>query len=434
MTRPTLSVIILNWNGRPYLEQCLSALATQEYAIEQVILADNASTDGSVAFVRERFPWVTVRENGGNIGFAAGNNAPLREIATDAAVLLNPDVALSPGCLAALADGLAADPNIGIAGGKLWYPGGEVIQYAGGFITIPQAMPGHYGVGERDKGQHDQPRDVEYIIGALMVVRREMLAEIGLLDEGFYLYFEDADLCARARQSGYRVAYLPDATGIHIESATAVRGSFTYWQRFHSGRWRYLLKHFPLDVITGQTLAAEAAWLDRIEAGERRAAALAYLATERQLDLIWRARATEGAGALSDEARRSLKAGLVALRERARVSEFDSEAFNRLSATAVLRERPFASAVPVLGPLIARFRSAWNDIASRWYVGHLMEQQNAFNRLAVEQLARYEIELREQMELLELQVISTAEMRAQIERLGSHVQAAGTEAQAGSTE
>lgn len=426
---PTLSVIVLNWNGRLYLEDCLSALAAQTYPIEQVILADNASTDGSVAFVRGRFPWVIVRENGGNIGFAAGNNAALREVTADIAVLLNPDVSLSPDALAVLAGAMAADPRLGVAGGKLWYPGGEVIQYAGGFITQPQAMPGHYGVGERDEGQHDEPRDVEYVIGGLLAISRALMEAVGLMDEGFYLYFEDADLCARATRAGFRVGYLPEASAIHVESATTVKGSFAYLQRFHSGRWRYLLKHFPAETITGQTLAAEAAWLGRVDANERRAAALAYLATERGLDLIWQARERDGGGIIPDEARRRVRAGLIALRDQARAAEFDSGAFDRLSAAAELRERPFASTFPLLGPLIARFRTAWNNVASRWYVNHLMAQQNAFNRLAVDQLARYEAELREQMELLELQVISTAELQEQIERLGAQLQAAIAESQ-----
>src|SRR5690606_22542496 len=115
----------------------------------------------------------------------------------------------------------------------------------------------------------------------------ETLAQIGLMDEGFFLFFEDADLCSRARAAGFRVAYVPDATGIHIESATAQKGSFAYLQRFHAGRWRYLLKHFPAGELAGESLAAEAVWLEGLDGGERRAAGLAYLATRRQLPEIW---------------------------------------------------------------------------------------------------------------------------------------------------
>ena len=131
MTEPTLAVIILNWNGRDYLEDCLAALMAQTRPAESITLVDNGSSDDSVAFVRARFPGVAIRENGGNVGFAAGNNAALRRLTADVAVLLNPDVILSPDCLAALVATLAADPTIGLAGGKLWYPDGASIQHAG---------------------------------------------------------------------------------------------------------------------------------------------------------------------------------------------------------------------------------------------------------------------------------------------------------------
>ena len=417
MTRPTLSVVILNWNGRAWLEACLVALAAQEPPPDRVVLVDNGSGDDSVAFTRERFPWVTIRENGGNLGFAAGNNAALRDDTAEIVVLLNPDVVLAPGTLAALAEALAADPRISIAGTKLWYPDGQAIQHAGGYITHPQALPGHYGIGQADSPEYGIPRDVEYVIGAATALRRSMLDKIGLLDEGYFLYFEDADLCARARRAGYRVVYWPAATGIHVESATAAKGSFAYLHRFHSGRWRYLLKHFPLTEIIHETFPAEMAWLDQLAPIERRAVSLAWLSTQRQLPQILAARAREGEGALSTEETAVIGEGLAVLRQKALAASFDPASLARLSAASELHERPFTSDVPLLGPLIARFRTAWNNVASRWYLGHLMTQQNEFNRLAVTEMARLEQELREQMALLEEQVVAGVELREEIDRL-----------------
>lgn len=418
---PTLSVILLNWNGRAYLEQCLYALAGQSQPASRVMLVDNGSTDGSVEFVREHFPWVKIRDNGGNIGFAAGNNVALREDDAEITVLLNPDVILYPDCLAALSEALAEDPRIGIAGCRLLYPGGDIIQHAGGFLTHPQAMPGHYGIGERDERQHNMPRDVEYVIGAAMAIRRSLLDEIGLLDEGFFLYFEDTDICRRARRAGYRVVYWPAATGIHIESATAIKGSFAYLQRFHSGRWRYLLKHFPAEEIAGPTLEAEAKWLDRLNPAERRAVTLAYLATQRGLPEIWVARERDGGDPLPPEAQAAVDQGMTGLIARARSAEFDQSGLERLAEAGVLREQPFISNIPLVGPIIASFRSAWNNVASRWYVNHLMTQQNNFNRMTVAQLEQYEAELRGQMELLEEQVVLTVELRRRVEKLQAHV-------------
>ena len=418
---PTFTAVILNWNGRAYLEACLTALPAQEYPIERVVLVDNGSTDDSVPFVRERFPTVTVLANGGNVGFAAGNNVALRELTTDCALLLNPDVVLSPGCVAALATTLAADPTIAIAGCKLWYPDGQTLQHAGGYITRPQAMPGHYGVGEPDVGQCDAQRDVEYVIGAAAAVRRSALERIGLFDEGYFLYYEDGDLCARARAAGYRVVYEPRATAIHVESAVAVRGSFSYFQRFHFGRWRYLLKQFSAAELLNETLPAEMAWLGRIDANERRAVALAYVATRHALPGIRHARGA--ADPLPEETWAALDAALDALRERAREDAFDGAVLARLAAAATVVERPFASTVPLLGPLIARFRTAWNNVASRWYVHHVVEQQNTFNALAVRQLETYELELREQLALLEEQVVEQEELRRRVQELAAQVAA-----------
>ena len=134
-SRSTVATIILNWNGRPYLEACLSALMAQTYPIARVMLVDNDSSDDSLPFVRQAFPTVEVIANGGNVGFAAGNNVALRalmaetgERTADVALLLNPDVVLSPTYVAALAATLAADPTIAVVGGKLWYPDGATLQ------------------------------------------------------------------------------------------------------------------------------------------------------------------------------------------------------------------------------------------------------------------------------------------------------------------
>lgn len=415
----TFTAIVLNWNGRAYLEACLSALLAQKYPLERLVVVDNGSTDDSLALLRQRFPAVPVLANGGNVGFAAGNNVALRDLTSDAALLLNPDVILSPGCVGALAAALAADPDVAIAGCKLWYPDGETLQHGGGYITHPQAMPGHYGIGEADAGQHDAARYVDYVIGAAVAVRRTALEQIGLFDEGFFLYYEDADLCARARAAGYRVVYEPRATAVHVESAVAVRGSFSYYQRFHTGRWRYLLKHFSADALLNETVPAEAAWLERIGDDERRAVSLAYLATGHALDGIRYAR--DAADPLPADAWAALAAALAQLGARARQRPEDAAALARLAAAAVVVERPFVSNVPVLGPLIARFRTAWNNVASRWYVHHVVEQQNAFNQLAVRQLETYELELAEQMALLEEQVVEQEALRRRVAELAAQV-------------
>lgn len=423
--RPTFSVFILNWNGRALIEECLNSVYAQTYPAERVEVIDNGSTDNSVAFVRQRFPQTTVRENGGNLGYAAGNNAALRDLSSDVALLLNPDVILSTDFLSVMAEALVADPSIGIAGAKLWYPGGEVIQHGGGYITHPRAIPGHYGIGERDKGQHDTPRDVAYVIGAALAARRDVLKRIGLLDERFFLYYEDVDLCARARAAGYRVIYLPAATGVHVESATTVKGSFSYLWRFHTSRWLYLLKHFPADELLEATPWEERAWLNELDEDERRAASLAYLTARRRLpEMLW-AREREGAGPPPPTTRPALEGMLTELHAHAGPRPAGAEPPAALLAAATLEARPFVSTAPLVGPLIARFRAAWNNVASRWYIQHVIDQQNEFNRLAVAELAErwaaYEREARQQLELLEQQIVERTELEQRLQQLSAQL-------------
>ena len=169
---PRVSLIVVNWNGRAYLEGCLTSLLALDYPAFSVTVVDNASTDGSPDFVRESFPQVELIRSSHNLGYGGGANLALRTCPADVAVVLNTDIIVPPDWLAHLIAPMMADPAIGIAGCKMYYPGGRTIQHAGGFITAPQAWPGHYGLNDEDQGQHDAIRDVDYVIGAALAVKR----------------------------------------------------------------------------------------------------------------------------------------------------------------------------------------------------------------------------------------------------------------------
>ena len=153
---PSVTLIILNWNARHLLARCLPSLLAQTYDDYRVVLVDNASTDDSLAFVRREFPQVEIVENERNRGFSAGNNAALRRLQSDVAVLVNPDLVASAGWLRELVAGLTSEESIGIAGGKLFYPGRRRLQHAGGLIHFPLAMPDYLGRNEPDEEQHDR--------------------------------------------------------------------------------------------------------------------------------------------------------------------------------------------------------------------------------------------------------------------------------------
>lgn len=382
---PTVDVIVLNWNGRDYLPACLDALNRQTHPPASITVVDNGSTDDSLTWLRQTAPAVRLINLGANVGFAAGNNAALAESTAAVVALLNPDVVVSPDWLAQLAIACAASDRIGVVGGKLWYPDGRTIQHGGGYLRPPQALPGHYAIGEPDTGQADTPRDVDYVIGGAAAIRRETLHDVGLLDEGYFLYYEDVDYCLRARRAGWRVVYAPGATAVHVESATAVKGSFSYLGRFHTGRWRTILKHVDGRLIVAETLPAERAWLPGVDLDERLAAALAYQLTLTGWDEVLVAREREGLGKLDEDKATEIRAELRALRDAALALPGPPLTTGYLPNRSTITAPEFESSVP----LVAALRTAWNNLAGRDYIAPLLTQQNAFNAaLAAEVTAR----------------------------------------------
>lgn len=403
ISSPDVALIVVNWNGRAYLEACLSSLLASRYPNFSVIVVDNASTDGSPDLVRESFPQVQLIASPHNLGYGGGANLALRACEAQLAVILNSDITVPPDWLANLVAPLAEDPTIGVAGCKMYYPDSRIIQHAGGYITEPQGWPGHYGLNEEDRGQHDVLRDTDYVIGAAMALRRDLLERIGAFDEGYFLYYEDVDICLRARRAGYRVAYIPDAWLIHHESATTVKGSASYLERFYTGRWRFILKHYALDRILDDAIPAEEAWLSLCSEAERRASTVAYNRTLERLPEICEARARDGGQAIPAEGQSALAAQFRHLAElsqqavetppditvRLEMEHTTPESAPRLQELATrsrLREQPFSSHVPLVGPLIAAFRAAWNSVSTKWYARPLIQQQSEFNELVVDQL------------------------------------------------
>jgi GT2 family glycosyltransferase/glycosyltransferase involved in cell wall biosynthesis len=415
--KPSFSVIVLTWNVTKYVEGCLEALLAQDYPAFEVLVADNGSTDGTPDLVARRFPQVRVLRNQRNLGFAAGNNVGLRAANSDLLVLLNADTQVQPGWLTALADAFD-DPIIGVAGCKLLYPDGS-IQHAGGFVYGPRGEADHLGRYAPDDGRFDNLTDVEYATGAALAIRRIVLEQIGLLDEGFSpIYYEDTDLCFRARAAGWRVVCVPDAIVTHYESTTFSAETYERKSALHQGRLRFLFKHRPVDWLLEEFGPAESAWvrgMDRTE--ELMAARHAYLSTllalpeilafrrsssqdaEALVRLLADLRAAAVAGLAAQHAPPALQSSpqsLVAssvsvVEEQVKPSETSPIAVDaapeqirdrylaELEAVQVVRERPFTSNVPVLGRLFVAVRSLWNSISTKWYVRPLIQQQTDFN-------------------------------------------------------
>jgi GT2 family glycosyltransferase len=358
--------------------------------------------------VRSRFPDLPIMTHEENLGFAGGNNSALRAVSAPFAVLANPDIVAPPGWLRALMTPLLSDETIAVAGSQTRYPNGS-LQHAGGLIRPPQAIAAY----RRDVGE--EPLDVDYVIGAAFAVRMAALVDVGLLDDGYFLYYEEADLCTRLKRAGGRVVYVPAAHLTHVESATTPKGDATYLQRLHTSRWRYLLKHYAGRMLIEETLPAEARWLEERNPVERQAAGRAYFSTLRRYPEILAARARHGMPALPAPLARQLSDALVTLW--AAASSGDDARLKRLAALATVNERPFSSAVPIVGPLIARFRAAWASVAVRWYMRALWAQQNRFNEILVNQLTSQQERFRQQAAEQAALVHGIAELQARVARL-----------------
>lgn len=381
------SIVIPVWNGREYIPACLDALLAQDYSDFEVIVVDNASADGSSDLVAEKYPQVQLIRNTQNLGFAGGCNVGLRAAQGDVLVLLNQDTVVLPGWLRALVEALQR-PEVGVVGCKILYPDGKTIQHAGGWIEWPLGLAHHYGQGEQDNGQWDEPRRVEYVTGAAMVFRRDVLERVGPLDEGFWpAYFEDADFCFRAREAGFEVWYIPGAVVLHKETV-ALTDPAQRSSAYQRGRLRFVLKHLPPDRFFSEFMSAEKDYqrpaISGYESGALQGAYLEAMATG---GLLLRRR--WGAD------REMIQEVLLALGELYRQAwledmrkELASPGLLPASTTfqtqlldfPSLEEYQFRSAVPILGPLIARFRSLWYSVAARWAIRDLIRQQEAINR------------------------------------------------------
>jgi GT2 family glycosyltransferase len=258
MNTARVAAVVVNWNGRRYLPRCLAALRAQTHPAS-VIVVDNASSDGSVEYLRAEHPKVTVLTLPENLGYAGGANAGIRAASAEYVVVMNPDAVLAPDHLAVLTARLDAEPRIGAAQGKLFQVA-PANYLAGEFRTDgPLDSAGHRagrtrmvydrGQGECDAGPYAQEASVFSACGAALFLRGSMLDDIApdgeCFDESFFAYKEDIDLCWRARLRGWDVRYVPDAVGWHVRGWAGSRPppphNLPLEARLHSFKNHYLL-------------------------------------------------------------------------------------------------------------------------------------------------------------------------------------------------
>lgn len=218
--RPLVRILIVNWNGWRDTVECLESLKRLNYENHHVVVIDNGSTDESVEQIRAAAPGITVIESGENLGFAGGNNIGLRLALHDGTPLvwlLNNDTTVDPFALDALVEELRHNDRLGIVGSVVYSTDGQVEAWGGG--TFNRFL----GTTRRHTSRGSGP--LEYVVGTSMLLRREVLEDVGFLDEDYFLYLEDVDLCLRAVEKQWRLGVAPASVVFHKGGSSANRGS-----------------------------------------------------------------------------------------------------------------------------------------------------------------------------------------------------------------
>jgi GT2 family glycosyltransferase len=246
---PVISIIILNWNGRKFLKECLDSLLVQTFREFETILVDNGSSDGSVLFVRENYPWVRLVLLSENLGFSEGNNRGLLVCRGSFIVTLNNDTRVAPGFLAEMLGSADPERKIGMVAAKIvaYLEPGRIDGV--GVKIAKNGMAYNIGVGETDRGQFDAPERVFGPCAGAALYCRAMLDQVGFFDPEFFAYQEDTDLAWRGRLAGWKCVTAPKALVYHIHSATSGKMSAFTVYHVQRNKWCVVFKNWPLGII-----------------------------------------------------------------------------------------------------------------------------------------------------------------------------------------
>jgi GT2 family glycosyltransferase len=258
---PSLSVIIVSWNVRELLRRCLASVRADGAALDvEMIVVESASADGSAAMVAAEFPEARLLAQAENVGYARGNNIGLAAAQGEFLLLLNPDTEIQPGALGHLVECLRYSPRVGVVGPQLLNPDGTVQSSRRRFPTLltsvfestwldrlaPRAVLRRYYM--LDHGD-DERVEVDWVVGACLMTRRDVVAAVGPLDEAYFMYSEELDWCRRVKLAGWQVLYLPSARVIHHLGKSSEQAVTARHIRFQQAKLRYFRK-FHGRVVT----------------------------------------------------------------------------------------------------------------------------------------------------------------------------------------
>ena len=256
--KPRLTVCVVSWNARDDLRACLESLraASVRAGVFKTVVADNDSADGSAEMTAAEFPEAKLIRTGANLGFSGGNNRILERLDTDYALLLNSDATVEPGGLDALLDFADAHSDAGVVGPRVVNPDGSIQFSCRRWPTFEAGMYRNVYLGKlfphnrpaadylMQDFDHAHTLDVDWVSGAAMLLRRDLLEKIGLLDEtAFFMYCEDMDICLSAHEAGSRVVYFPGTTVTHAIGKSSDRiADRMIWEHSRS-MWKFYRKH-----------------------------------------------------------------------------------------------------------------------------------------------------------------------------------------------
>jgi hypothetical protein len=254
-----LSIVIVNYNAAQFLGRCLTSIAAHLAGIEhEVCVVDNASSDGSLELVKRAFPQVQLVASGRNLGFAAGVNVGLRHTSGRYVLWLNPDSEMLDDGMAELLRYLNTEAGVGIVGSQIVDPDGGLQLSCRSFPSYRTALFNRYSLLTRwfpknrytrqylfTDWDHSTIHEVDWVSGACLLHRRQLIQEIGELDEQFFMYNEDVDFCLRAKKAGWKVHYHPGMRVLHHIAGSSRQVPVRMIIERHRSMWRYYAKHFP---------------------------------------------------------------------------------------------------------------------------------------------------------------------------------------------
>jgi GT2 family glycosyltransferase len=262
-----LAIALVNWNNRDYLRQCLESIEAAQLSLKyEVVVADHGSMDGSREMLAQRFPYVRIVENQGNVGVARGNNQCIQHSSGRYIYILNNDTVVNRASIEAMVDFLDEHPQAGAVGGNLFNPDGTLQSSFCAFPTLWEEflLVSHLGRAlnpyfPSHNGRWPTVRAVDWISSASIVVRRAAIVEIGLIDESYFIYSDETDWQYRLWQAGWPVYYLPEVTTVHYGGGSFRPGGRRY-TLVYRGRMLFARKHYapPYSLVQRAMFAAAA--------------------------------------------------------------------------------------------------------------------------------------------------------------------------------